>query len=89
MLEEIENRFILTDAEGRLLGCYSEIDSAEMDAKDLVENKDEDYNIFIYELLTAQKIGEPYLQKIYEKRKTIPEAEEEEKKEDEEEEKKE
>jgi hypothetical protein len=78
MLEDIEMRFILTDTEGHLLGCYSELDSAEMDAKDLVESKGEDHSILIYELLTAQKIGEPYLQKIYELRKSIPEAEQEE-----------
>jgi hypothetical protein len=75
MLEEVEMRFILTDDEGKLLGCYSEYESAEIDAKDMVEGK-EDINFYIYELLSAQKIGEPYLQNIYELRKSYPESDE-------------
>jgi len=98
MIEEIEMRYILTDTEGKLLGCYSELESAEMDAKDLVESKGEDYNLNIYELLSAVKIGEPYLQNTYELKKSFPEpkpeeeskdAPEEEKEESGEEEKKE
>ena len=73
MLEEVEMRFILTDNEGKLLGCYSEMESAEMDAKDMAENKSEDNPVIIYELISSQKIGDPYLQNIYELRKTFPE----------------
>ena len=78
MLEEVEMRFILTDADGKLLGCYSEIDSAEMDAKDMVEGKGDDYALSIYEIINMQKLGDPILQNTYELRKSLPEPEEEE-----------
>ena len=76
-------RFILTDGDGKLLGCYSEIESAEMDAEDMAENKTEEAPVFVYELLSAQKIGEPYLQNIYELRKSYPETPESEEPQDE------
>jgi hypothetical protein len=75
MLEELEMRFILTDIDGKVLGCYSELESAEMDAKDTVETKGSETKLNIYELITSQKIGEPYLQNIYELRMSLPEAE--------------
>lgn len=78
MLEEIEMRFILTDAEGKLLGCYSELENAEVDAKDMVDAKGEGFNLHIYELMNALRIGEPYLQNLYELRKIYPEKPEEE-----------
>ncbi|UCH88637.1 MAG: hypothetical protein JSV49_10350 [Thermoplasmata archaeon] len=82
MLEEIEMRYILTDKDGKLYGCYSEYEHAELDAKDLAEGKDGEDSLYIYELLTAQKIGEPYLQNIYELRKSFPEVAESEEKSD-------
>jgi hypothetical protein len=78
MLEEIEMRFILTDADGKLLGCYAELENAEMDAKDMVGERDTEFILNIYELMNGIKIGEPYLQNTYELRKSFPEAEEEE-----------
>jgi hypothetical protein len=78
MLEEVEMKFILTDADGKLLGCYTEIESAEMDAKDMVDGKDEGYTLSIYELINAQKLGDPILQNTYELRKSLPEPEPEE-----------
>ena len=76
MLEEVEMRFILTDADGKLLGCYSEIASAEMDAKDMVDGKGDDYALSIYEIINMQKLGDPILQNTYELRKSLPEPEE-------------
>lgn len=70
-------KFILTDSEGKLLGCYSELESAEMDAKDLVSGKSEDFKVSVYELINAQKLGEPILQNTYELRKNFPEPDEE------------
>jgi hypothetical protein len=75
MLEEVEMRYILTDADGKLLGCYTEIDSAELDARDMVEGRGEDYSLNIYELINAQKLGDPILQNTYELRKSFPEPE--------------
>jgi hypothetical protein len=87
MLEEVEMQFILADQSGKLIGCYSALEDAEMDAKDMAEGKADDWSIHIYELLTSQKIGEPYLQNIYELRKSFPEPEEPEEPESESEEK--
>lgn len=73
MLEEIEMRFILTDVDGKLIGCYSEFENAELDAKDMVEGENKEKKYHIYEIMTAQTIGVPYLMNIYELRKSIPE----------------
>ena len=84
MLENVEMRFILTDNDGKLIGYYNELEDAEIDAKDMAESQGEGQEIHIYELLSAQKIGIPFLQNIYELKKSYPEVPETEEKADEE-----
>jgi hypothetical protein len=73
MLETYEMKFIITNEDGTMIACYSDYESAEIDAKDLTEHEDnKDKKFHIYELTTSAKLGESILQKTYELKVTLP-----------------
>jgi len=75
MLDTTENRFIITTEEGRMVACYPDRDSAELDAQHLGEGSSgKTFNI--YELSHTLRIGDGFLQNIYAVRDSFPKEKE-------------
>ena len=66
-------KYIITTEDGKMIACYGDYESAELDAKDLSASEgQQDTKYCIYELTNSTNLGETIVQKTYEVKLTLP-----------------